>query len=135
MVNPDAAKKSQCKLFLSSLDTHALVQTHQVPTRKEHILDLICDKHGLIKSCNGGPRTSDNCVAVTKPDIEPDPACHQVCQVVFRKKQSKRQDENGVSPMKENGQLHSDTRRKAKILNGQFCSAPHPPPRRPTNTP
>ena len=27
-----------------------------------------------------------------------------------------------VSPLKENGQLHSDSRRKAKILNNQFCS-------------
>ena len=35
---------------------------------------------------------------------------------------SKRQDGNGVSPLKENGQLHSDSRRKAEILNNQFCS-------------
>ena len=35
---------------------------------------------------------------------------------------SKRQDGNGVSPLKENDQLHSDSRRKAKILNKQFCS-------------
>ena len=35
---------------------------------------------------------------------------------------SKRQNGNGVSPLKENGQLHSDSRRKAKILNKQFCS-------------
>ena len=27
-----------------------------------------------------------------------------------------------VSPLKENGQLHSDSRRKAEILNNQFCS-------------
>ena len=62
-----------------------------------------------------------------------DPACHQVCQVVFFEKQtesleqknskplwcyikSKRQDGNGVSPLKENGQLHSDSRRKPEIL-------------------
>ena len=32
------------------------------------------------------------------------------------------QDGNGVSPLKENGQLHSDSRRKSKILNNQFCS-------------
>ena len=69
-----------------------------------------------------------------------DPACHQVRQVVFFEKQSfwifrtknskplwcyiksKRQDGNGVSPLKENGQLHSDSRRKAEILNNQFCS-------------
>ena len=36
---------------------------------------------------------------------------------------SKRQDGNGVSPLKENGQLHLDSRRKAEILkNHQFCS-------------
>ena len=35
---------------------------------------------------------------------------------------SKRQDGNGVSPLKENGQLHSDSRRKANIQNNQFCS-------------
>ena len=34
---------------------------------------------------------------------------------------SKHQDGNGVSPLKENGQLHSDSRRKAEILNNQFC--------------
>ena len=34
----------------------------------------------------------------------------------------KRQDGNGVSPLKENGHLHSDSRRKAEILNNQFCS-------------
>ena len=34
---------------------------------------------------------------------------------------SKRQDENGVSPLEVNSQLHSDSRRKAKILNNQFC--------------
>ena len=28
----------------------------------------------------------------------------------------------GVSPLKENGQLHSNSRRKAKILNNQSCS-------------
>ena len=35
---------------------------------------------------------------------------------------SKSQDGNGISPLKENGQLHSDSRRKAEILNNQFCS-------------
>ena len=41
---------------------------------------------------------------------------------LWRYIKSKRQDENGVSPLKENGQLHSDSRRKAEILNNQFCS-------------
>ena len=41
---------------------------------------------------------------------------------LWRYIKSKRQDGNGVSPLKENGQLHSDSRRKAKILNNQFCS-------------
>ena len=35
---------------------------------------------------------------------------------------SKCQDGNGVSLLKENGRLHSDSRRKAEILNNQFCS-------------
>ena len=34
----------------------------------------------------------------------------------------KRRLGNVVSPVKENGQLHSDSRRKAEILNNQFCS-------------
>ena len=33
---------------------------------------------------------------------------------------SKRQNGNGVSPLKENGQLHSDSRRKAEIFTNQF---------------
>ena len=41
---------------------------------------------------------------------------------LWRYIKSKRQDGNGVSPLKENGQLHSDSRRKAVILNNQFCS-------------
>ena len=50
---------------------------------------------------------------------------------IFRTKNSKplwsyinykRQDGNGVSPLKENGQLQSDCRRKAIILDNQFCS-------------
>ena len=41
---------------------------------------------------------------------------------LWRYIKSKRQDGNGVSPLKENGQLHSDSRRKAEILNKQFCS-------------
>ena len=41
---------------------------------------------------------------------------------LWRHIKSKRQDGNGVSPLKENGQLHSDSRRKAEILNNQFCS-------------
>ena len=41
---------------------------------------------------------------------------------LWRYIKSKRQDGNGVSPLKENGQLHSDSRRKAEILNNQFCS-------------
>ena len=41
---------------------------------------------------------------------------------LWRYIKSKRQDGNGVSPMKENGQLYSDSRRKAEILNNQFCS-------------
>ena len=41
---------------------------------------------------------------------------------LWRYLKSKRQDGNGVSPLKENGQLHSDSRRKAEILNNQFCS-------------
>ena len=41
---------------------------------------------------------------------------------LWRYIKSKRQDGNGVSPLKENGQLHSDSRRKAEILNSQFCS-------------
>ena len=41
---------------------------------------------------------------------------------LWRYIKSKRQDGNGVSPLKENGQLNSDSRRKAKILNNQFCS-------------
>ena len=40
---------------------------------------------------------------------------------LWRYIKSKRQDGNGVSPLKENGQLHSDSRRKAEILNHQFC--------------
>ena len=35
---------------------------------------------------------------------------------------SQRQDRYGVSPLLHNGQLHSDSRRKAEILNQQFCS-------------
>ena len=30
--------------------------------------------------------------------------------------------QGGVSPLKENAQLHSDSRRKAEILNNKFCS-------------
>ena len=41
---------------------------------------------------------------------------------LWRYIKSKHQDGNGVSPLKENGQLHSDSRRKAEILNNQFCS-------------
>ena len=41
---------------------------------------------------------------------------------LWRYIKSKRQDGNGASPLKENGQLHSDSRRKAEILNNQFCS-------------
>ena len=41
---------------------------------------------------------------------------------LWRYIKSKRQNENGVSPLKENGQLHSDSRRKAEILNNQICS-------------
>ena len=41
---------------------------------------------------------------------------------LWRYIKSKRQDGNVVSPLKENGQLHSDSRRKAEILNNQFCS-------------
>ena len=41
---------------------------------------------------------------------------------LWRYIKSKRQDGNDVSPLKENGQLHSDSRRKAEILNNQFCS-------------
>ena len=41
---------------------------------------------------------------------------------LWRYIKSKRQDGNGVSPLKENGQLHSDSRRKAEILNNQFWS-------------
>ena len=36
---------------------------------------------------------------------------------LWRYIKSKRQDGNGVSPLKENGQLHSDSRRKSEILN------------------
>ena len=35
---------------------------------------------------------------------------------------SQRQDRCGVSPLLHAGQLHSDSRRKAKILSQQFCS-------------
>ena len=35
---------------------------------------------------------------------------------------SQRQDGSGVSPLKHDGQLHSDSSRKATILNQQFCS-------------
>ena len=35
---------------------------------------------------------------------------------------SQRQDRCGVSPLLHVGQLHSDSRRKAEILNQQFCS-------------
>ena len=41
---------------------------------------------------------------------------------LWRYIKSKRQDGNGVSPLKENGQLHSDSRRNPEILNNQFCS-------------
>ena len=41
---------------------------------------------------------------------------------LWRYIKSKHQDGNGVSPLKENGQLYSDSRRKAEILNNQFCS-------------
>ena len=34
VVNPKAANKSQCELLLSSLDTNALGQFHNEPTRK-----------------------------------------------------------------------------------------------------
>ena len=34
----------------------------------------------------------------------------------------KSQDRCGVSPLLHDGQLHSDSRRKAEILNQQFCS-------------
>ena len=40
---------------------------------------------------------------------------------LWRYIKSKRQDGNDVSPLKENSQLHSDSRRKADILNEQFC--------------
>ena len=41
---------------------------------------------------------------------------------LWRYIKSKRQDGNGlISPLKENGQLHSDSRPKAEILNNQFC--------------
>ena len=41
---------------------------------------------------------------------------------LWRYIKSKRLDGNGVPPLKENGQLHSDSRRKAEILNNQFCT-------------
>ena len=43
-------------------------------------------------------------------------------KTLWRYIKCKRQDGNGVSSLKENGQLHSDSRRKAEILNNQFCS-------------
>ena len=39
---------------------------------------------------------------------------------LWRYIKSKRQD--GVSPLKENEKLHSDSRRKTEILNNKFCS-------------
>ena len=66
---------------------------------------------------------------------------YQACQVVLLKKnklyksleqnnskplwfynKSRRQDGNGVSPLKESDQLHSYSEHNAKILNNQFCS-------------
>ena len=41
---------------------------------------------------------------------------------IWRYIKSKRKKGDGVSLLKENGQLHSDSRRKADILNNQFCS-------------
>ena len=70
VVNPKAAKKSQCELFLSSLDTHALAQIHKEPTREENILDLlITNKPGLSShSVNG---ISDHCAVMTELDNDP----------------------------------------------------------------
>ena len=45
---------------------------------------------------------------------------HKNSKPLWRYIKSKRQDGNGVSPLKENGQLHSDSRREAEI--NQFCS-------------
>ena len=49
---------------------------------------------------------------------------HQNSKPLWRYIKSKRQDGNGVSPLKANGQLHSDSRRKSEILglNNHFCS-------------
>ena len=72
VVNPKAANKSQCKLLLSSLDTHALAQIHKEPTREENILDLlITNKPGLIKSYHSVPGILDHCAVVTELDIDP----------------------------------------------------------------
>ena len=69
VVNPKAANKSQCKLLLSSLDTHALAQIHKEPTGEENILDLrITNKPGLIKSSHSVPGISDHCAVMTELD-------------------------------------------------------------------
>ena len=41
---------------------------------------------------------------------------------LWRYIKSQRQNRCGVSPLLHDGQLHSDSRRKAEILNQQFCS-------------
>ena len=72
VVNPKAANKSQCELLLSSLDTNALGQVHNEPTRKEHILDLLLkNKPGLIQSSHSVSGISDHCAVVIELDIDP----------------------------------------------------------------
>ena len=71
VVNPKVANKSKFELLLSSLDTHALAQIHEEPSREENILDLlITNEPGLIKSSHSVPGISDHCAVVTELDID-----------------------------------------------------------------
>jgi len=60
-------------------------------------------------------------------DIDNNPEHSQTGQTFSRKKlftlvKNSKQDSQGISPLLENGQLHSDDRKKANILNQQFRS-------------
>ena len=76
------ANKSQGELLWSSLETYALAQIHQEPTREENILELlITNKPGLIKSAHSVPGISDHCAVVTELDIDPPYSCTKPCPV------------------------------------------------------
>ena len=108
VVNPKAANKSQCELL--SLYSKAK-RTNKADLWAKYKL---CKRQTqrAIRSARWSFLKNKLSESLEQKNSKP----------LWRYIKSKRQDGNGVSPLKENGQLHSDSRRKAEILNNQFCS-------------